>query len=142
MDFTVDIQGMDEINKTIQRLAKSLKPDDVEPVLLKGAKIIATEAKSRAKRGPTGNLKKAIRTKKLKRLGFGNQPAAVIAAVDRKKAPHAHLVEFGHALVRNGRVIGHVPAYPFWRPAVDAKAGEAMSQVERDLTKLVEEAAK
>lgn len=49
-------------------------------------------------------------------------------------APHAHLVEFGHALVKSRRtaggrtkaVIGHVPAYPFLRPAFDARKGEVL----------------
>lgn len=33
---------------------------------------------------------------------------------------HAHLVEDGHDLVRNGKKIGRVPAYPFMRPALDS----------------------
>lgn len=36
-------------------------------------------------------------------------------------APHAHLVEYGHAQVdHSGHVIGHVPARPFLRPAEEA----------------------
>lgn len=34
--------------------------------------------------------------------------------------PHAHLVEFGHVQVTpKGKVVGHVPAHPFLRPAVE-----------------------
>ncbi len=43
------------------------------------------------------------------------------------RAPHAHLVEYGHALLVNrgknkGRPIGRVPPYPFARPAADEGA--------------------
>lgn len=49
------------------------------------------------------------------------------------KAPHGHLVEFGHWLVSgkggNRRVIKWVPAYPFLRPAYDAKKKAAVAQM-------------
>ncbi len=36
------------------------------------------------------------------------------------KAPHAHLIEFGHTLVSHFKVLGIVDAHPFLRPAADA----------------------
>ena len=37
----------------------------------------------------------------------------------RATAPHAHLVEFGHAMVTTeGFTVGHVPAHPFLRNAL------------------------
>jgi len=140
MEFNVEVEGLEETMQSIERMAKSLRPDDVERILRRGAQVIRKEAISRAHRGPTGRLKKSIRTRKLSRLGFGLQPAPIIVAVDRKKAPHAHLVEYGHALVKNGKVVGHVPAYPFWRPALDARLPNAVRTVERGLVRLVEEA--
>ncbi len=36
-------------------------------------------------------------------------------------APHAHLVEYGHAMVTHeGRTVGHVPAHSFLRSAKEA----------------------
>lgn len=49
---------------------------------------------------------------------------AIVAA----KAPHAHLVEFGHVLVKKGKVIGYVPAHPFLRPAVQKRVEEAIER--------------
>lgn len=141
MQFEFKIEGLQELTKTIQDLSKSLDPDKSEPVILKGAKVIGAEVRGRAPKGPTGNLKKSVKVKTLKRFS-SKQPAPAIVAIDRKKAPHAHLVEYGHALVRGGKVIGHVPAHPFFRPGIDAKAGEALKQIEAGLTKLVEGAAK
>ena len=59
----------------------------------------------------TGALRKKIRVRKSKYDGGGY---IVIAA-----APHAHLVEYGHALVKNGKTIGRVAPRPFLRKAKD-----------------------
>ena len=61
-------------------------------------KQIASEAPA----GPTGNLKKSVVSKKMSRDGIW------ITAIDRMKAPHAHLIEFG---ARGGSM----PANPFFR---------------------------
>lgn len=58
----------------------------------------------------------------------GNEKSpTVIVGVDRKKAPHAHLVEFKHDLWRGGKkrkgqghFIKEVKAHPYLRPAFDA----------------------
>lgn len=51
------------------------------------------------------------------------------------RAPHAHLVEFGHLLVlkdKNGivRVKGHVPAHPFMRPALDKARARIIAKLQ------------
>lgn len=55
---------------------------------------------------------------------------AVVAIVGTKfpEGAHGHLVEFGHELVKNGIVIGHVPPHPFLRPAIETTT-EAQQQV-------------
>ena len=41
-------------------------------------------------------------------------------------APHAHLIEYGHAQVtKDGRLVGHTPARPFMGPARDAAMQQA-----------------
>lgn len=47
------------------------------------------------------------------------------------RAPHAHLVEFGHVMVKNGKVLGSVPAHPFLRPAVSKRLQEAIQRIGR-----------
>ena len=138
--FTVKLEGAEDLKKQFQDLVKSVHPDKVEPVLMKGARKLAKAIRDKAPRGPTGNLKKAVRAKQLKRIGFN--PAPAIAAVDRKRAPHAGLVEYGHALVRNGKVIGHVPPHPFFRPAVDENGNRILGEVTGEIKKLVEGVAK
>ena len=59
-------------------------------------------------------------------------------AVVRAGAPHAHLIEFGHRVVRgrrggSQRVVGHVPPQEFLRPAFDAESGRAAAQIMDEL---------
>jgi HK97 gp10 family phage protein len=136
----VRIEGLDALTAQLQELAKSVGPEKAEPVLQGAADIIAWRVRQLAPQGPTGHLKEAVITKVLERRGPG--PAPAIAAVDRKIAPHADLVERGHALVRKGEVIGNVPAHPFFRPGVDEMAAEATQYVVDNLQWLVEVAVK
>jgi len=114
----------------LRDLAKALPNDKMEPIMMEGAKVIAADARRRAPMGPTGNLKKSIITKFLKQIK--NYPRTAMAAVNQRKAPHAHLVEFGSpgrykkknkaGAKRHypmGTYFGPMPAHPFWRPAID-----------------------
>lgn len=87
------------------------------------AEAVATEAKGNVT-SKTGRLKRSIRVRQV-------DEAFVVQAA----APHAHLVEFGHVLVRPfrakqgaGQQIGHVPPAPFLRPALDKVIMEEMNR--------------
>ncbi len=148
---TFEIEGADDLLATIDRMIAGVKPDKIEPELNKGAKLIAKEVRKRAPVGPTGNLKKAVTTKKLKRWGG---PAPSIAAINRKKAPHAWLVTHGTSGVRRvdpphyttlgGRRVkitqtGVMPPNRFFGDAVDAKQAEVLSRLETVVGKLIED---
>jgi hypothetical protein len=51
---------------------------------------------------------------------------------------HGHLVEFGHDLVRGGRVIGHVAAQPYLWPAARAGSGKYRAMFADELKKRIE----
>lgn len=74
------------------------------------ARQIATDAKSSVN-SVTGNLKRSIKARKSK---FEDGGYIVIA-----RAPHAHLVEYGHGGPRPA------PAHPFLRPALDKNINAA-----------------
>lgn len=121
----VFLEGEQELLRDLQKLADCLPPDEVEPILKKGANIITKEVRSNIRsqfKKHTGNLQRSPRTKKLK--AYPNEPAAYLSAIDRKKAPHAHLLERGTV---------KMPARPFFRPAVDSKAEEVLKEVENGL---------
>jgi len=141
---TVSIEGLDSLDAQIDALVKAMGPDDVEPILLKGAKQIRDYAKVNAPVGPTGNLKKSLIAKTLKRrgsamdalgLGQGN-PAPAIAGVNYRIAPHAHLVEYGHGGPHPA------PAHPFLRPAWDWNKDRVQIQVINDLQAKLDEVVK
>jgi hypothetical protein len=47
---------------------------------------------------------------------------------------YAHLIEFGHTIVRNGVVVGHAAPIPFMRKGWDTQGGEiALNRFETEL---------
>ena len=152
---TVHIEGVEDLVETIDRMIEGVKPSKIEPVLDKAAGKIAREVRARAPVGPTGNLKRAVKKKKLQRW-FGS-PAPVIVAIDRKKAPHAWLVTHGtsgirrvdlpHYTILGGRLVlitqtGIMPPNRFFAESIEAKQGEALSTIEKGVEKILEEAMK
>lgn len=135
---TLQVQGLDELKKRLQKLANAIEGSQVEQILLDAAQPIADQARAWAPEGPTGNLKRALLAKKLQRKG--RKTAPVIAAVDRKIAPHAHLVEYGSQgrQHKSGKSTGSMPAKPYFRPAVDARKGDAARIIEDGLRRLIE----
>jgi len=142
MDINIEIQGKEAFEKTLLALAKSLPNDKVEPVMMEGAKVIAAAAKAKAPQGPTGNLKKGVKAKFLRQIG--NYPRSAAAAVDRKIAPHAYIIEYGTKprYQKSGRYTGIGPAIPFFRPAVDTNKGRIQDEVITKLGNLIDSAMK
>lgn len=100
---------------------------DVDQTLRETANEVAAEAKrTTAFRDKTGTLRGRIRVVKSK---FPEGGWLVVA-----DSPHAHLVERGHLLVLKGkggivRVVGHVTAKPFMRPAADRGKASAIAKL-------------
>jgi HK97 gp10 family phage protein len=125
------LEGFVELSAQLKALSKSCNPDDVEAILVKGAKVIVNAAKAKAPQGPTGRLKRSIKVKKMRSNGMN--PAPVLAAVDRKVAPHAHFIELGTSTA---------PAYPFFRPAVDETEGIVTQQIVQELNGMIDKAVR
>ena len=155
MDKGFRIEGMDEFLEAVDKLVESTRPDKAEPILHKGAQKMTKALRENAPEGPSSNLKKAIKTKKLQR--WGKNPAPSIAAVDRKKAPHVHLVEHGTSGVRpvdpphytsfGGKVVkitntGRMPPNPFFRRTVESMTSTILDFYEREFGKLIDEGMK
>lgn len=92
-----------------------------------GIEAVAKESAARAKTSSafidkSGKLRRSIRAKKGNKRRRKNETAWLVQAT----APHAHLVEYGHAMVTpGGNLAGHVPAHPFLQLAVDSVMPEA-----------------
>lgn len=126
---TIRIEGIPETTAKLKQLSSRLDGKAMGDNLLKQAQMIAEDARNRAPLGPTGNLKRSLHARMLgKKLRY---PQMAIAAVDRKIAPHAHLIEFGTS---------RMSARPFFRPAVDAYADKVLSNIKNGVKNLVEKA--
>ena len=79
----------------------------------------------------TGNLRKGVK----KVVGSRGGYSAVRA--DFKIAPHTHLVENGHKIVRNGKVVGWVSGKHMYRNALNELANEIEQSAEQKIDKLV-----
>jgi hypothetical protein len=134
----VKIDGIPGLMEKLARLR--IDSDKVENVLFEGAIIYRDEIKGRAPQGPTGNLKKSIKAKRGKKDYSVKTYRIAFCATDFHKAPHDHLVEYGHDQVRNGKKVGEVKEHPFFRPGVIAKQAEVEKHVVDGLNKLLEEA--
>ena len=77
----------------------------------------------------TGNLVEGCEL----HIGSGGGYSAVRA--NNRVAPHTHLVENGHKLIRNGQVVGWVPGKHMYRNALNELADE----LERDAEKMLDE---
>lgn len=84
----------------------------------------------------SGDLAKSI-ARQMRRGERGIWEAARVGPTWPRGA-HGYLVEFGHALVKGGKVIGNVPAHPYVRPAAEACEAEFIEGVTADIKKAVE----
>jgi HK97 gp10 family phage protein len=128
---SIKVEGIEAATEALRKVGDALGPEHVQDCLLVGAELIRDRAKQLVKIGPGLDKNKQERVH-LKNAIFavrGKQnPAApsVIAGVSVKRAPHAHLVEYGHDLWKGGskragtgHFIKFVAARPFLRPALD-----------------------
>jgi HK97 gp10 family phage protein len=152
MAALVRFEGMEHLHAQLQNLAKQVEPAKVEPVLMEGAKIIAADARSRAPSGPTGNLKRAIVTMFLPRLG--NNPRSALAGVSKqswKIATHPVISpgkrggkggKLSYYAIHVERGTSKMPAHPFLRPAVWANQERVDQMIISRLKSLIESVAK
>lgn len=56
-------------------------------------------------------------------------PQGIVVTVYSRKYQIAHLLEHGHAVVRNGQMVGRAPAYPHIGPAEENASRELQRRV-------------
>jgi HK97 gp10 family phage protein len=116
-----------EASGIVQRAAKENAPIAAKDIYRKAIHKTGKKAGQgyKAKLAP-GTLKKSIGIRQ-KRKGV-QQGEVVFQIGPSKKAFYGQFVEKGHVLrkKRKGPVIGHVPAYPFLRPAIEQNVHQAV----------------
>jgi len=117
-----ELIGLDALIKEFSKLKQVPDTKKIESELLSGpAASLKNQIKNNAPLGPTGRLKKSIVNKPFSRKQKENPK--VFVTIDRKMAPHAHLVEFGH------KGPHPAPPHPFFRPVVDSQKSNIMGKI-------------
>lgn len=92
---TIEVSNLGEVLSSLNRVRLGLNDADVAGVLMDEAgRPLRDELRQAAPKGPTGNLRKAIKARKAKDRA---RMPAVYVLVDRRTAPHLHFVTGGTA---------------------------------------------
>ena len=113
------IKGIEELQAELSKLVNEVTGKEMKDVYVKAAIELRDEARRLAP-VRTGELKRAIFAAR----GDENKSSALVG-VNYGIAPHAHLVEFGHAGPHPA------PPHPYMRPAVASKK-DAVKQIITD----------
>lgn len=96
------VQGLDDLTKQLTLLQQLTDGPALSKVAVKAAAIMGREAKRRAPRGPTGNLRNAVNWFRGKKASAHGAIAVVKVRTPKRgakfapgTAPHAYLVEYG-----------------------------------------------
>lgn len=146
------LEGVEEMYLIFSRLATASGNERMENKFLRIAEMLRRNVRNKINavvKRKTGNLERSVVAKTFARKRYIMtlarkiimNPAAFVA-IHYRLAPHAHLIEFGHTVVRNGKVVGHAPARPFFRPTIESLRGQIKSMIIKAVKEEIEDAAK
>lgn len=118
------IEGAKEMERVLKQLGPNVAARVGDAALRAGAKPIVEEAKRLAP-ARSGELRDNIKAQ-IERRRKGDDERVILIGFDKSVSYRAHFVEFGTS---------KMPAKPFMRPAMDAMAGEALSEMGRVLAR-------
>lgn len=136
----IKIEGMDSLERKLKKLPEKIQKNIMRAAIQAGASTLAKRIKAAAP-VDTGALRKSIKAKRKR-----GKPTEVQSDVVTT-APHAHLIEFGHALKKGTgdkqTTIGQVPANPFFRNTLDQSRGDIVREITKKIVdRLASEASK
>lgn len=142
MDFTVKLDGLDEIERKLKLLPQRIGNNAMRRALRKGANVIRDAARNNAKRiddpatreqiaknvavASAGRRREKEAGGVMMRVGVrgGAKPSAPDNGAPGGNTTHWRFQEFGTS---------KMPAQPFMRPAASNAAGAAMSTIASDM---------
>lgn len=112
-----EVKGLEELQQDLKSLAAKMAPKQLQPILAGEARKFAAKLGPRTPVGPTGNLRRGVRSW-TPRITARRPDAMARAGVRYQIAPHAHIVEYGtrERYTRAGAYRGSMPAQPFIMP--------------------------
>ncbi len=130
---SIRVRGLKGLERAFRRLPGDVANQVLEGGVKAGSAVVEAEITRRTPVGRTGLLRRRMTNRKLK------SSRLTAARKVGPRAPHAHLVEFGHVQVwkhpKTGKkyVKGHVPAHPFVRPGAEAAFRPAVEVIGKTL---------
>lgn len=138
MSFSIEVQGSDALVKAID-MVTDLYPKDVEKFMRSEGNKLKRATVKRAKsmvRQHTGNLVKGIKRGDF--YIYHATGAASIRVYAGHPANHAHLLEYGHDIVKGGKVVGSARAYHIFKTAADDFEDRYETDTEKFVDKIFE----
>lgn len=150
MSNTFDIHELEDFTKELLTLANETMPKESRKFLNKEGMALKKETKSVAQqkvKKKTGNYLKGIRKGKVYKWQGKTLAVRVFAkndrnAIDKKTgkriAPHAHLIEYGHRQVVNGKEVGFVKGRYVYESAYKQFQNQYFSDCDKFIDELLE----
>lgn len=158
--FEVRIDGVDEVMKALEQLPVQLQKRALSAAFLRGASVVAQEARAQAHKQKIGNggfvdSIKAVTIPRRRRIGRDAETVALVA-LEKPLSRLAHIFEYGTGpRYRNstkargkgkkgdheGGYTGQIVARPFLRPALDIAGVRAIEVIRGILAENIESIA-
>ena len=122
-------EGMKEVQENLGRVLNAATGKEMKKVMMAAA-LVARDSIRSLTPVKTGRLQKAV----FAAYGDDNVPN-VLVGMNYKIAPHAHLVEFGHA----GKA---AQPHPYFRPGITRAAPAMKPILEQGFKRVIEDAPK
>lgn len=107
--MSIEFEGLSEFQKDLLEVAQDRLPKETNKMMAKAGNRLTTHVRREARSAidhtsGTGNYYRRIKRGRIFKDAEGK---VVVRAIN--SAPHAHLLEYGHRLVRGGKEVGFVP---------------------------------
>jgi len=138
----MEIRGIEEVTDLIMQVTPSESRNILRRTTVHIARVVRDAVRERTPVGPTGNLKRSIKSKRNKdeRTLISAQVYADRSGGRSGKGYHSHLVEFGTRPRQksSGANSGTMPDKPFINPAADSLRAEIPSMYREQFGKELE----
>ena len=139
-DFVeVKVTGLDELQRDLNKLAESVSPKELQPILKTEADGFVPKLLPLTPVGPTGNLRRGVQSWNPK-INRRHPDAMARAGVKYKIAPHVHFIEYGtkERSTKTGAYRGYSPARPFIMPLADKELPGMLKRIIERIWDLIE----
>lgn len=137
--MSLEFEGLTEFQEDLLELAQEKLPREVNKMMAKAGNKLTNYARREARSAVdsvTGNYYKGFKRGKVFKDSEGK---TVVRAIN--KAPHAHLLEYGHRIVRGGKTVGYAPGRLIMDAAAKKfeKSGEFEKIISDELDRMLDE---